>query len=377
MKELDRKDTLLGIDLGTSSLKLLAVQDGSRALLLKETYAENTPAGWTEALADGLSRLSCEIDTASLRGIGLSSQTGTYIVYRSDGESPEVIPWNSPKGREELVYLKKTIPQEVFLEETGMEHPDLVSYPGPRLLAAAKEGGKIKRICQPKDILAEFLTGRPVSDPYTWRGIADASKRVYSRKILAAAGVECTALPHLVSPDETAGETSERIKEKTGIPAGIPVFAGLNDFFAALLGMGAVTPGTMFDITGTSEHIGKLIPSPKTDTRLISGPFLRGAVLYGVTASSGSAWHLSREYAGEKAAFEDCFSETGCRTEKLIKLLSNAPVFLPYLNGERAPIYDPQARGVFFGLGENCGREEMSYAALEGMVFSLKQIAEE
>jgi xylulokinase len=143
----------------------------------------------------------------------------------------------------------------------------------------------------------------------------------------------------------------------TGLREGMPVAVGCNDFYAALLGAGIEKPGQCFDITGTSEHFGVTLPAV-VPTHLISSPFPGGAVHYGVTASSGVALSWSEGLFGSG---EPTVSE-------------HAPISLPYLRGERAPVFDENARGMFFGIDAGCDRDALRYSAMEGVVFSLYDI---
>ncbi len=339
----------LGIDLGTSSVKVLliteeGVQSGNSAV-----YEEISPAGWMDAVRRALRPLRKE----TIRAIGLSSQVGTYIV-----DETTVIPWNSPEGKEELHQLKARYPKERFIEETAMPHPDILSYPLPRLLYIMRRYPNVRRIAQPKDLLLLRLTGQYASDPYSWRGLADSRTGRYSQFFLRETGVQERVLPKLLGVQDQAGTVREEAARFFGLSAGIPVYTGMNDFFCSLLGMGMTEPGALFDITGTSEHVGVLLDRLAADTPLVASPFFDHFVHYGVTASSGA----SIDFAKRAFGLDHLSMERSLRNQ--------APVFLPYVNGERAPVFDSDARGVFFGIGGATSNEEMAYAVLEGCAFS-------
>ena len=117
-------------------------------------------------------------------------------------------------------------------------------------------------------------------------GIQEADLPVMLEKI----GVSESILPRLQKPDSVAGFITEQASKETGIPAGVPVYVGCNDFFAGLLGMGMIRSGSMFDITGTSEHLGLITDKePDLQTPVVHGPYFRHHALYGVTASSGAS----------------------------------------------------------------------------------------
>ena len=352
---MSKKESILGIDLGTSSVKVILRDREGATIKGKEPYKAQTPSGWWHAVKRAVSGL----DVSCLKAIGLSSQVGTYIV---DGGN--VIRWNSKKGAQELVEVKARYDRKTFIQEISMPHPDMISYPLPRLMYIQEHYPEAEKVCQPKDFLCEMLTGNCVTDPYSWRGLANLSTGRYSKKFLDGIGFPKEKLPRLTGICDIAGYTKGVPLEGSAFPAGIPVFTGLNDFFASLLGMGIYKEGELFDITGTSEHLGVTGPLLNLDKGLVSGPYLRGNVHYGVTASSG----LSLDYGMRIFGFGNM------DVEQCLK--NRPPIFLPYLNGERAPIWDADAQGMFFGIHGTCGKAEMAYAVLEGVAFSLYHIYE-
>ena len=348
--------SVIGIDLGTSSVKILQLfRDGTKAIS-RASYKEISQEGWWNAIRRALAKL--ELD--SVEAISLSSQVGTYIVNDS-----EVISWNSGIGKEEVSEIKKKYEPEIFLKEISMVHPNIVSYPIPRLKYIKEHFKNIESICQPKDFICEQLTGKRVTDQYSWRGLANLDTKCYSAFFLKELGIDESVLPEMKEYTSFAGMTKELLLgEGRTLKAGIPVYVGLNDYYASLLGMGIRNTGDLFDISGTSEHLGVIENEVKTDTELVSGPYLYENVHYGVTASSGASIKFGLRLLSEKEI----------ELEKIRK--NQPPIFLPYLNGERAPIWDADAKGMYFGICENCTQEELAYAAMEGVVFSLYHIYE-
>lgn len=352
---MNKKECILGIDLGTSSVKMiLKYRDGS-VVKAKESYDDKTPFGWWKAVKCALS----ELDLEGVLAIGLSSQVGTYVI-----DGTHVIEWSSKAGSSELARVKEYYEDEVFVEEISMPHPNIVSYPIPRLMYIKGHYPEAEKVCQPKDYLCEMLIGKCVSDKYSWRGLANLKTNQYSRKFMDYMGVDVHKLPELKEISEVAGYTKEIQLDGKVLSAGIPVFVGLNDFFASLLGMGICNEGDMFDVSGTSEHLGVLEKSINAHTNMVSGPYLYENVHYGVTASSG----VSLDYGLSLFGYDEvCLAAN---------LSNHPPVFLPYLNGERAPIWDAGARGMFLGIEAGCEKSDMAYAVLEGVAFSLYHIYE-
>lgn len=344
---------LLGIDLGTSSVKLLLYENGSLKKV-REKYTEISPDGFITAVIRAAGRL----DLKNLDGIGLSSQVGTYII---NGET--LIPWSSDVGIKEIKELSEKIPREVFKEEISMYHPRLSSYPLPRYLYIGRNFKNIDTVEMPKDYLIRRMTGKSVADKYSYRGLANLESGILSRKLLTLTEIPESALPEIKGEFSLAGKVTKEFSLLSGIPEGTPVITGLNDFFAGLLGLGAMDCGTAFDITGTSEHFGIITEKelPYSD-KYIGGPYLFGNAFYGVTASSGDSVYFA------KKLFPDIPSAS--------VINKNPPIFLPYLNGERCPVFDSKAKGSFVGIGKDTDKEELAYSVYEGVAFSIFDIYE-
>ena len=344
----------LGIDLGTSSVKALLLSREGVVCKEKCAYAEEGPRGWWAATVRAVRTLCREAD--EVRAIGLSSQVGTYLT-----DTGEVLSWQSHAGEEELSVLLSRFSEDRFLSEIAMRHPALASYPLPRLAYIKKHFPAARAVMMPKDFLITRLTGNTVSDPYSWRGLANF-RGGYADALLADLGLSFS-LPALRAPTDLAGYLTAEAAEECGLSPGIPVAVGLNDFFAGLLGMGVIREGDCFELSGTSEHIG-YIGAPSSGNLTVSGPYLRHAVTYGGTKASGIACSVALADYGAADLPAD-FAPT-----------AHTPIFLPYLTGERAPVYDGNARGVFFGTDGETSRADMGYAMLEGVVFSLAHIAD-
>ena len=372
------KRCILGIDLGTSSVKILKKYEDGSIKKLKNTYKKALPKGWWESILE----LLWQIDWQEVVAIGLSSQVGTYVVNDN-----EVIGWNQNVGKEELIWWKANYTAEQFVQEISMPHPDIISYPLPRLKYIKDHMGNIDTICQPKEYILKCLTGEWVSDPYSWRGLVNLEKKDYSDFFLQELAIEREHLPPIKKQDELAGYTKEIREDNKMIPQGIPVYIGLNDYYAGLLGMGVGKKGQMFDLTGTSEHLGVIQNAITMNTSLVCGPYIKEIVHYGVTASSGpsiryglrllSACMAEIEGYKEKQLDGHDSKESFVPMPNLDKRIKEKPpIFLPFLKGERAPIWNADARGVFFGLEENTNLEDMIYGIMEGVVFSLYHIYE-
>lgn len=343
----------LGIDLGTSSVKGILKSTGGSTLHARQGYEADTPDGWKRATRSLIAELTSECN-GEIAAIGFSSQVGTYVI---DGR--DVIPWHSGVGREEYEHLRSVISDREFESELLMRHPALVSYPLPRLLYIQKQFGKGHEVLMPKELLIRELTGQTRTDIFSMRGIANPERRRYAETLIQKAGIQLK-LPPIGLPTELAGYVTETAAHQYGLRPHMPVYLGCNDFFAGLLGMGIYAVGDAFDLSGTSEHVGYIGKGIDRDA-FVSGAYFVGSCSYGGTKSSG----LCCDFAIKNFGIDGID----------IDLAANAPIFLPYLNGERAPIFDDNARGVYFGIGKETDQRALAYAALEGVVFSLYDIA--
>ncbi len=344
----------LGIDIGTSSVKaIIACKDG---VLFKEKrkYSDTTLEGWRAAIYDAVKSLSDKVK-GEISGISFSSQVGTYII---DGK--DIIHWWEGIGKEELSTLNKKYSDEFFIDQISMRHPDIVSYPLPRFLYIKKHFPKAQKVCMPKDYFIEEFTGNFVSDFFSYRGLYNFNKKTIPTELLSVLEINFS-IPSLISPSAIAGYLTKEAAEKLSLPEKTPVYTGMNDFFSGLIGMGVNSIGDAFEISGTSEHVG-FIGDSLSDSRAVSGSFIEGFATYGGTKASG----LSCDFALNNLS----------APLKEIPKGKKLPVFLPYLSGERAPIYDENARGVFFGIDSKTTKEDMAYAVFEGVCFSLFDIAD-
>jgi xylulokinase len=360
-------DGFLGIDIGTSSVKALWRSGGDEQVARAPYRGEQPgPADWMAAIREAVGGLRTG-DTRPLRpaAVGLCGQTNTYVLARPGDDAPAVVPWSAPGGGAELAELLR-LPTSFFVRHISMPHPAMVSYPAPRILwlnrGRAAAFASDARVMQPKDWVYLRLTGVAASDTYTWRGLANLEDGTFHREILDAIGLDADRLPSLHAPTAAPGRLAAAAARALGVAEGTPVVLGCNDFYASLAGMGVLSPGDWFDIAGSSEHVGRIEAQPPgaMSTPLIYGPGLAHNVHYGVTAASGVSldWGL-RTFGPDARAAEP----------------AGAPLFLPYLQGERAPIFDPQARGVFFGLSRSHGGPDLVYSICEGVAFSLRHIA--
>lgn len=350
------KKYFLGIDIGTSSVKLIMANKNGDIKKSKCSYTSNGIDSWCNALKTALRDLEKQISLSCISAIGLSSQVGTYITNCGD-----VIEWSSSAGEKELSEIKAEVSDDEFIKEIGMAHPDLISYPLPRLLQIKRNYKNATAVLMPKEVIINELTDNIITDTFSQRGICNPLNNRYSERLLSRFKIDLR-LPEIKNPTDIAGYVTKKASDTYSLPFGIPVYVGCNDFYAGLIGMGVLELDTAFELSGTSEHIG-IVMGDLVAGGNISSKFFNGYVTYGGTKASGISCDFAIKNFGLDGLDENF-------------KITNQPIFLPYLKGERAPIYSENAKGVFFGISAETTKQDMAYAVLEGVVFSLYHIAE-
>lgn len=347
--------------MGTSSIKCLAVGFGE-PVVVSSAYAKEGPEGIAAALGDSFGQLGMHIELPQVGAVGLTGQVGSYMAASQANmhDTKLWLPWHAAGREKFLERALLDIGRKEFFEMTGMYQPKLASYPIPSILHIKSAYPGMPGDChllQPKDWVCGLLSGCFFSDAASWRGLTDWDSKKYVPELMKYAGIDENRLPVL----QEWTRIDKNGASLTGLRAGTPISVGYSDFYSALFGMDIGEKGTCFDITGTSEHFGAVSNEP-FDAPLIFGRYGEAGkyVHYGVTASSGRAINMARAYA-----------------PKQTQIQKKAPIFLPYVNGERAPVFDLGARGVFCGVSENCKPEDLSYSIYEGVAFSLYDIYQE
>lgn len=375
----------IGIDLGTSAVKLLLVDADGRILneVSKEYpvfyphsgWSEQNPEDWKNAVFEGIKELTEKVDKSKIKGIGCGGQMhGLVVLDENDNVIRPAILWNDGRTYKEVEYLNGVIGKDVLSENTA--NIAFAGFTAPKILwMKANEPGlfdKIEKIMLPKDYINYILTGVHATDYSDASGmlLLDVKNKKWSDKMLEICGVVEDKMPELFESSEVIGTLKEDIAKLLGLDAGIKVVAGAGDNAAAAIGTGTVGNGKCNISLGTSGTIfissNEFGVDPNNALHSFAhadGKYhLMGCML---SAASCNKWFMDdilrdNNYSSIQAEITDD------------RLGRNQVFFLPYLMGERSPINDTNARGTFTGMSMDTSRADMLQAVLEGVAFAIR-----
>lgn len=373
----------IGIDLGTSSVKLLLMDgDGNIRNIVSREYplyfpqpgwSEQNPKDWYAQTMTGLKELLCGVDKSQVAGISFGGQMhGLVILDEQDEVIRPAILWNDGRTAKECDYLNQVIGKDKLSEYTA--NISFTGFTAPKLLWVENNEPenfkKIRKIMLPKDYIAYKLTGVHCTDVSDASGmlLLDVKNRRWSKEMCEICHISEDMLPQLFESYECVGTVLPVIAEELGIPATVKVAAGAGDNAAAAVATGTVGDGRCNISLGTSGTIFISSKNFGVDENNALHAFcdangeyhLMGCML---SAASCNKWWMddilqTRDYASEQ--------------ESITKLGDNHVYFLPYLMGERSPHNNPDARGTFIGMTMDTTREEMTQAILEGVAYALR-----
>lgn len=374
---------LLGLDLGTGSLKALLLDQAAQVLaeasaaypvlVPRPGWAESDPEGWWQAAADAVAQLRARLGGALPVGaIGLSGQMHSLVLCGRDAAplGPAIL-WADTRSEGQLGAYRRLDP--ALLGRLG--NPLVPGMTGPSLLWLRDHRpdlyAQARAALQPKDWLGLRLTGQPCSDPSDASAtlLYDLEADGWAPELLAALGLRPELLPEVRPSGGLRGVLTAAAGRHLGLPAGLPVAVGAGDTAAALLGSGLLAPGEVQLTVGTGAQIVavKLNPCPDPTLRTHTYRAAQPGCWYGMAAiqNAGLALEFARRLLGLgwDEAYQQAFAlEAGAAG------LS----FLPYVSGERTPHLDPHARGAFAGLGLHHTPGHLMRAAFEGVAFALR-----
>lgn len=377
----------IGIDLGTSAVKLLLMDEtGKIHNIVSRGYpldfphpgwSEQNPEDWYKQSIEGIQELTAGSDKSQVAGISFGGQMhGLVVLDAQDQVIRPAILWNDGRTVKETDYLNNVIGKDKLSEYTA--NIAFAGFTAPKILWMRENEPenftRIEKIMLPKDYLAYRLSGVHCTDYSDASGmlLLDVRNKCWSKEMMEICGVTETQLPKLFESFEVVGTLRKEIAEELGFSESIKVIAGAGDNAAAAVGTGTVGDGMCNLSLGTS---GTIFISSKTvgvDEHNELHSFdhadgyyhLMGCML---SAASCNKWWMdeilrTKEYSKEQ--------------ENIVRLGENQVFYLPYLMGERSPHNDPKARAAFIGMSMDTTREEMTQAVLEGVAFGLRDSLE-
>ena len=372
-----------GIDLGTSSVKLLLMDEkGNIQKIVSREYplsfphpgwSEQNPYDWFNESMAGLKELLSEIDKDALAGISFGGQMhGLVILDEEDKVIRPAILWNDGRTTEECEYLNNDIGRDRLSGYTA--NIAFAGFTAPKLIWVKKNEPdnfrRIKKIMLPKDYLAYRLTGVHATDVSDASGmlLLDVKNRKWSDEMCDICSISTSLLPKLFESYEAIGTLLPEIAAELGVRKDVIVAAGAGDNAAAAVATGTVGDGNCNISLGTSGTIFISQKHFSVDSHNALHSFCDANGEYHLMGCMLSAASCNKWWMDEIVKTKDYAAE-----QKNIEKLGENPVFfLPYLMGERSPLNDPQARAAFIGMSMDSTREDMTQAVLEGVAFALR-----
>ena len=379
----------LGVDLGTSSVKVLLVDGKGKVVAsTSETYplmmphpgwSEQDPLEWWKAICVCIPKLLEGVDASQVAGLSVGGQMhGLVALDENDDVIRPAILWNDGRTGAQTDAMNAHFGKEGLLKLTG--NLAFAGFTAPKLLWMRENEpelfAKIKKIMLPKDYIIYRLTGVHCCDYSDASGmlLLDVANRCWSKEIMEYCGVERSQLGDLYESYEKVGTVKPDMAELLGIPASTVVAAGAGDNAAAAVGTGTVGEGTCNISIGTSGTI--FIPSKECKIPPEGN-------LHAFAHSDGT-YHLMGCILAAASAYtwwrKDILKGTSDNEEQAEitqdKLGNNHVYYLPYLMGERSPHNDPAARAVFAGMTLDTTRSDMTQAAMEGVAFAIRDSVE-
>lgn len=375
----------LGIDLGTSEVKALVIDERGETVAAHSApltiqrphphWSEQDPHAWWEAtnyLIDAL-REKCAEHWGAIKAIGLSGQMhGAVLLDESDSVIRPAILWNDTRCYAECQELEEVAPQ-LHQIAGNLAMP---GFTAPKLLWVRKhepqQFARIATVLLPKDYLRLQMTGRKISDMSDSAGTLwlDVAKRDWSDLLLDKCQLSRSQMPLLVEGCEVSATLSAETAERWGLSPSVSVAGGGGDNAVSAIGVGAVETGDAFISLGTSGVLfvvnDQYRPAPE-------------AAVHAFCHVLPQRWHQMSVMLSAASCLQWLCRIVGVTEVELLQEVeqlteeekAGAPLFLPYLSGERTPHNDPDAKGMFHGMTHSTRRATLGYAVLEGVSFGL------
>ena len=375
----------IGIDLGTSAVKLLLVN--SDGVILNEVskeypvyyphsgWSEQNPQDWKNAVISGIKELTESFEKSEIAGIGCGGQMhGLVALDKNDNVIRPAILWNDGRTEKEVEYLNSEIGKEILSDCTA--NIAFAGFTAPKLLwmknNEPESFDRIEKIMLPKDYINYVLTGVHSTDYSDASGmlLLDVKNKCWSKKMLDICGITEKQMPSLFESYDVIGTVKSEIAEMLGLSKNVKVVAGAGDNAAAAIGTGTVGEGKCNISLGTAGTIFISSNQFSVDPNNALHSFAHADGNYHLMGCMLSAASCNKWFMKDILKSSDYNSIQAEITNG--KLGRNRVFFLPYLMGERSPINDTNARGTFIGMSMDTGAADMLQAVLEGVAFAIR-----
>ena len=375
---------VIGIDIGTSGTKSVlfdlagnVVASATAEYPLYQPHngwAEQNPEDWWQAVCSTLQQIAAKAD-GEIAGIGLSGQMHSLVLLDRDNAviRPAIL-WCDQRTGAQCEKIEAILGRERLIQITA--NPALPGFTASKLVWVQdnepENWAKCAHILLAKDYIRFKLTGQYATEVSDASGmqLLDVAGRCWSEEVCRKLNISMDMLAKVYESPEVTGHITREAAALTGLTAGIPVAGGGGDNAAAAIGTGVYAPGKAFTTIGTSGVVFTPCDSPIIDPKGRIHTFCAAVPgtwhVMGVTQAAGLSLNWFRRNLATDLSY-DAITE-GCED---IPIGSERLLYLPYLMGERTPILDSDARGVFFGLSAIHTRLHMARSVIEGISYSL------
>eukprot|EP01056_Protomagalhaensia_sp_Gyna25_P005465 Protomagalhaensia_sp_Gyna_25__5464@NODE_71_length_5627_cov_26_770401_g53_i0_p1_GENE_NODE_71_length_5627_cov_26_770401_g53_i0NODE_71_length_5627_cov_26_770401_g53_i0_p1_ORF_typecomplete_len563_score136_73FGGY_N/PF00370_21/7_1e66FGGY_C/PF02782_16/6_3e48BcrAD_BadFG/PF01869_20/0_00073BcrAD_BadFG/PF01869_20/4_4e03BcrAD_BadFG/PF01869_20/3_3ROK/PF00480_20/7_8e05ROK/PF00480_20/2_1e03Kelch_2/PF07646_15/4e02Kelch_2/PF07646_15/7_6Kelch_2/PF07646_15/46Kelch_6/PF13964_6/6_7e02Kelch_6/PF13964_6/1_4Kelch_6/PF1 len=388
---------VIGVDIGTQSTKAVLVgEDGSIVASASREYAPDTPKPnwaeqdaevWQKAFEQTVAEVAVVAPPDSVKAVAISSLYGGSGIPVDSDMTPlhPCLIWMDRRAEKQVQWVKDNVDLQWLGEITGNGCDSYYGF--TKILWLRDERpevwAKTALFLPPNAYVAYRLTGKVAVDHSSAGnvgGVYDIKKREWSSETLNALRIPISMMPEqLVASTDVVGGLTKEAASRIKLPEGTPIVAGGVDAAIACYSGGVVKPGQHVAMIGTSMCWGYIAPSTVAANGLVSMPYVVGEHLYifGGAACAGAsvAWFRDQCCQSEMAEAKSTGHDPHALMEESAALInpgSDGIVFLPYLMGERSPVWDPQASGAFIGLNLFHTKAHLYRAVLEGVTFALR-----
>ncbi len=393
---------ILGVDIGTSGTKtVLFSEDGTPVASAtyeyplytpQNGYAEQEPLDWWNASVNGIKDVITEskVSPDDIKGVGLSGQMHGLVMLDADNQPiRKSIIWCDQRTAKEVVEITDKVGADRMIEITA--NPAITGFTAAKIMWVKNNEPqnyeKCRHILLPKDYIRFMLTGEYATEVSDASGmqLLDIPNRCWSDEVLNKLGIDKSLLAKVYESPEITGTITKKAAELTGLKAGTPVVGGAGDNAAAAVGTGVVEDGKAFTTIGSSgvvfAHTSNISIDKKGRVHTFCCAVPGCWHVMGVTQSAG----LSLKWFRDNFAWSEMETALSMGVDPYylmdkeagsVPIGANRLLYMPYLNGERTPHLDPNARGVFFGLSTMHKKKEMLRAVMEGVSYSLRDCVE-